>query len=85
MLCKKIIDDQLQILYESTEQSSEAPKGAHVAYGTDGAVPCDAQVVFQELFVTPWHDFWWRQVLSFWNAMRERERISLVHSASIGL
>ena len=29
------------------------------------------EVVFQELFVTPWHDFWWRQVLSFWNAMAQ--------------
>ena len=76
------------------------------------------EVVFQELSVTRWHDFWWHLVLNFWNAMaqadsasiinivlhdaiaiaqigcsygwaaqvfRERERISLVHSASIGL
>ena len=27
------------------------------------------EVVFRELSVTRWHYFWWRQVLSFWNAM----------------
>ena len=31
------------------------------------------EVVFQELSVTPWHDFWWRQVLGFWNAMAQAD------------
>ena len=35
------------------------------------SIPTD--VVFQELSVTPWHDFWWRQVLSFWNAMAQAD------------
>ena len=31
------------------------------------------EVVFQELSVTPWHDFWWRQVLSFWKALAQAD------------
>lgn len=37
------------------------------------------EVVFQELFVTPWHDFWWRQVLSFWNAMAQADSESIIN------
>ena len=27
------------------------------------------QIIFEELSVTRWHDFWWRRVVSFWNAI----------------
>ena len=27
------------------------------------------QIIFEELPVTRWHDFWWRRVVSFWNAI----------------
>ena len=37
------------------------------------------EVVFQELSVTPWHDFWWRQVLSFWNAMAQADSESIIN------
>ena len=37
------------------------------------------EVVFHELFVTPWHDFWWRQVLSFWNAMARADSESIIN------
>ena len=37
------------------------------------------EVVFQELFVTPWHDVWWRQVLSFWNAMAQADSESIIN------
>ena len=37
------------------------------------------EVVFQELSVTLWHDFWWRQVLSFWNAMAQADSGSSIN------
>ena len=37
------------------------------------------EVVFQELSVTPWHDFWWRQVLSYWNAMPQADSGSIIN------
>ena len=36
------------------------------------------EVVFQ-LSVTRWHDFWWRQVLSFWNAMAQADPRSIIN------
>ena len=35
------------------------------------SVPVD--IIFQELAVTRWRDFWWRRVLSFWMAMLQAE------------
>ena len=29
--------------------------------------------------MTPWHDFWWRQVLSFWNAMAQADSESNIN------
>ena len=29
--------------------------------------------------MTPWHDFWWRQVLSFWNALAQAETESIIN------
>ena len=29
--------------------------------------------------MTPWHDFWWRQVLSFWNAMAPADSESIIN------
>ena len=37
------------------------------------------EVVFQELSVTPWHDFRWRQVLSFWNATAQADLESIIN------
>ena len=37
------------------------------------------EVVLQELSVTPWHDFWWRQVLSGWNAMAQADSESIIN------
>ena len=37
------------------------------------------EVVFQELSVTPWHDFWWRQVLSFLSAMSQADSESIIN------
>ena len=31
------------------------------------------EIMHQELSVTCWHDFWWRRVLSFWNAMAQAD------------
>ena len=42
------------------------------------------EVVFPELSVTPWHDFWWRQVLSFWNAMAQADSESIINKACVG-
>ena len=37
-------------------------------------------VVFQELSVIRWHAVWWRQVLSFWNAMAQADSGSIISS-----
>ena len=37
------------------------------------------EVVFQELSVTPRHDFWWRQVFSVWNAMAQADSESMIN------
>ena len=37
------------------------------------------EVVLHELSVTPWHDFWWHQVLSFWNAMAQADSGSIIN------
>ena len=29
--------------------------------------------------MTRWHDFWWRQVLSFWNAMAQDDSGSIIN------
>ena len=29
--------------------------------------------------MTPWHDIWWRQVLSFWNAMAQADSGSIIN------
>ena len=50
------------------------------------SVPVD--IIFQELAVTHWHDFWWRRVLSFWSAMLPADSgsiCSLVFHDSIAL
>ena len=39
------------------------------------SVPVD--IIFQELAVTRWRDFWWRRVLSFWSAMLQADPDSI--------
>ena len=36
------------------------------------------KVVFQELSVTRWPDYWWRQVLRFWNVMAQADSGSII-------
>ena len=43
------------------------------------AYMCPIEVVFQELSVTQWHDLWWRQVLSYWNAMPQADSGSIIN------
>ena len=45
------------------------------AWRTKSSIPIE--VGFQELSATRWHDVWWRQVVSFWNAMAQAEPASI--------
>ena len=37
------------------------------------------EIIFQELSVTRWHYFWWRQVLSFWNGVAQADSGSIIN------
>ena len=39
------------------------------------SVPID--IIFEELSVPRWHDFWWRRVLSFWNGLVQADAASI--------
>ena len=51
--------------------------GPQRACRVKSSIPIEA--IFQELSVTPWRDFWWRQVLSFWNAMAQADSESIIN------
>ena len=46
------------------------------------SVPID--IVFEELAVPRWHDFWWRRVLAFWTGLVQADASSICSQAQLG-
>ena len=88
---KLVLMQGIQIAFSASSGSSTAPSAAAItplrelqnlqqsflrrACRVKKSVPVD--IIFQELAVTRWRDFWWRQVLSFWSAMLQADPDSI--------